>query len=69
MKTKVVFAKAAIHTPSGSFVVNVNSTEPFCTSAADGVYFAVKIAALSKIPVPFEVQVPPDALPPTTAFS
>ena len=72
LKTKVVFAEAAIHlgsAPSGSLVVKVNSTEPFVTSANDGVYFGVKLVALSKVPVPLEVQVPLDALPLITAVN
>ena len=50
LKVKVVLAEAGKHcgfVPSGSLVVNVNSTEPFATSSADGVYFAVILVALS----------------------
>ena len=60
---KTISSFRAPHGPLGSFVVNVNVTEPAAISAADGVYTAFIADALLNVPVPLVVQVA-DAAPP-----
>jgi hypothetical protein len=64
-----ILSIAGGHGPAGSFVVNVNSTDPAAISPALGVYIAFNVLAFGlNVPVP-PLHVPEVALPPTIPAS